>query len=241
MNTKSILLMVMALLVAPSPWAQSIRVVTENTAYSYLKGDKVVGSATAVVELALKEAGLTDYQLNLYPWARSYDMALKDPNVLIYLIARTPERELRFKWAGEIMKVRYHLYKLKTRAIKVAHLEDAKAFSVGVIRDDVRYNYLKKAGFTRLVVAAQQEENFRRLLSGQVDLLPLPDGDVAFLCKETLVSCDNLEKVFTLDDLSIGLYMAYSNATADDIVLKTRSAFEKLRTGGLVQLLIEKK
>jgi polar amino acid transport system substrate-binding protein len=159
MNAKIILLMT-ALIFVPSAWAQSIRVVTENTAYSYLKGDKIAGSATAVVELALKEAGLTDYQLNLYPWARSYDMALKDPNVLIYLIARTPERELRFKWAGEIMKIRYHLYKLKSRAISVTHLEDAKAFAIGVIRDDVRYNYLKKAGFTRLVVAAQQEENF---------------------------------------------------------------------------------
>jgi polar amino acid transport system substrate-binding protein len=240
MNAKIILLMT-ALIFVPSAWAQSIRVVTENTAYSYLKDDKIAGSATAVVELALKEAGLTDYQLNLYPWARSYDMALKDPNVLIYLIARTPERELRFKWAGEIMKIRYHLYKLKSRAISVTHLEDAKAFAIGVIRDDVRYNYLKKAGFTRLVVAAQQEENFRRLLSGQVDLLPMPDDDVAFLCKETLVSCDNLEKIYTLDDLSIGLYMAYSNATPHDIVLRTKSAFEKLRASGLVQLTMEKK
>jgi polar amino acid transport system substrate-binding protein len=240
MSTKTILL-VMAFLLVPSTWAQSIRVVTENTSYSYLKGDKVVGSATAVVELALKEAGLTDYQLHLYPWARSYDMALKDPNVLIYLIARTPEREFQFKWAGEIMKIQYHFYKLKHRAIKVTRLEDAKAFAIGVIRDDVRHNYLKKEGFSRLVISAHQEENFRRLLSGQVDLLPMPDDDVTYLCKETLVSCDNLEKIFTLDDLSIGLYMAYSKTTPDAIVLKTKSAFEKLRASGLVQPTMEKK
>jgi polar amino acid transport system substrate-binding protein len=69
----------------------------------------------------------------------------------------------------------------------------------------------------------------------------MPDDDVAFLCKETLVSCDNLEKIYTLDDLSIGLYMAYSNATPHDIVLRTKSAFEKLRASGLVQLTMEKK
>jgi hypothetical protein len=47
---------------------------------------------------------------------------------------------------------------------------------------------------------------------------------VAFLCKETLVSCGNLEKIYTLVD--VHRTRPISNATPDDIVLRTESAFE---------------
>src|SRR3990167_4825058 len=87
-------------LAASQASAQTIRAVTETTPYTYQKGERVVGTATEVVEKTLQAAGQTDYQVRLYPWARAYDMALKEPNVLIFLIARTPVRESQFKWAG---------------------------------------------------------------------------------------------------------------------------------------------
>ncbi|MDO8252754.1 MAG: hypothetical protein Q7T78_23965 [Rhodoferax sp.] len=114
-------------------------------------------------------------------------MARKESSVLIYLIARTPAREQQFKWTGEIMKMQYHFYKLKDRKVIVRNLQDARNFTIGVMRDDVRHQYRKEKGFTRLVVSAQQVDNFRKLLSGQVDIVPLPD-DAASLCKETDVS-----------------------------------------------------
>lgn len=55
--------------------AQSIRGVTEETSFSYLKDGRVAGPADEVVEATLKHAGLNDYRLALYPWARAYDMA----------------------------------------------------------------------------------------------------------------------------------------------------------------------
>ncbi|WP_114972935.1 substrate-binding periplasmic protein [Rhodoferax ferrireducens] len=233
--------LMVAILSAPLAQAQAVRVVTEATSYSFLKDGKMAGPATEVVELSLKRAGLVDYQINLYPWARSYDMALKEPNVLIYLIARTPAREPQFKWAGEIMKMQYHLYKLKDRNVMVRNLEDARNFTIGVMRDDVRHQYLKEKGFTRLVVSAQPADNFRKLLSGQVDIVPLPDDDAASMCKETNFSCENLQKIFTLDEMSTGLYMAYSNSTPDAVVQRTKDAFEKIRAAGIVKSIMEKR
>ena len=63
--------------------AGPVRVVTEETAYSYLQDGKVSGPATKVVEATLQRAGLDGYQIGLYPWARAYDMALQEPDVLI--------------------------------------------------------------------------------------------------------------------------------------------------------------
>ncbi len=126
--------------------AQTIQAVTETTPYTYVEGTKVAGTATEVVELTLQRAGLTDYTLRLYPWARAYDMALKEPGVLIFLIARTAAREDQFRWVGEIMKIQYHLYRLKSRPLDINTLESAKAYTIGVMRDDVRQQYLRSKG-----------------------------------------------------------------------------------------------
>ena len=220
--------------------AQTIHVVTEQTPYTYLVEGKVGGTATEVVELSLRRAELNDFQVKLYPWARAYDMALKTPNVLIFLIARTAARENQFRWAGEIMKIQYHLYRLKHKPLAITDLESAKRFTIGVMRDDVRHQYLKAKGFERLVISAQSVDNFKKLLSGQVDLVPLTTDDASSLCKETRFDCAGLERVLTLDEASTGLYMAYSASTPDAVVQRTQRAFDKLKAEGHVKRIMER-
>lgn len=227
-------------LLAGAAAAQTVQVVTEATPYTYLKGGRLAGPATEVVEATLQRAGLSDWQARLYPWARAYDLALKEPNVLIYLIARTPARENQFKWAGEFMKMDYHLYRLRERDdIRVTSLDDARRYAVGVVRDDVRQQYLVAKGFDRLVVSAQNVDNFRKLLAQQVQLVPLPEADAAELCRETGTDCSRLHKVLTLTELSTGLNMAFSAATPDPLVRRVQAAFDQLKAEGLVQRLMQ--
>jgi polar amino acid transport system substrate-binding protein len=228
-----------------APWAaraQAIHAVTEATPYGYLRDGKPAGPANELVELSLQRAGLSDYRISIYPWARSYDLALKEPNVLIYLIARTPPREALFKWAGEFIRIQYHFYKLKDRQdISVRTLDDARNYSVGVMRDDVRHQYLQAKGFTKLVVSGENLDNFRKLLSRQVQLLPLPDRDAAQLCEDTKFDCSGLERVYTLDEMSTSLYMAYSRTTPDEVVARTKTAFDKLKAEGVVKRVMEQR
>lgn len=213
--------------------AAPLQVVTEDTAYSYLENGKVAGPATEVVEATLRRAGL-DYRVRLYPWARAYDMALREPGVLIYLIARTPERESHFRWVGEVMSIDYHFYKLRERVdVEVPELDAAKRYRIGVLRDDVRQHHLQANGFSKIVVAASNSENFRRLLNGQIDLIPLPEQDLLPLSEEAGVQVDMIEKVFTAHSQS-RLYLAFSLPTDEDTVLRTQAAFEHLQAEGVV-------
>lgn len=213
--------------------AQTLNVVTENTPNTYLQNGRVAGPATEIVEQTLRRAGLNDYRIDLYPWARAQDLALREPFVLIYLIARTPERENRFRWVGEIKRSRYFLYALPNRTdIHVAQLDDARAWTIGVVRDDVRQQALMKRGFTRLAVSAQPLENLRKLLYRQVDLVALTEGEARLLCAEARQDCSGLARLMPLDDIAVELYMAYSLATPEDIAARTRSAFESLRADG---------
>lgn len=220
--------------------AQAIRGVTEESGFTWLSAGRVSGPASEVVAATMQRAGFTDYRAGIYPWARAYDMALQEPNVLIFMIARTPQREDKFKWAGEFMRIDYHLYKLRTDTeVVVRTLQDAKAYSVGVLRGDVREQYLQSQGFKRLVVSAQNGDNFRKLLHRQVQLVPMPERDVQQQCEESHIDCATmLEKVYTLDGLSTGLFMAYGRATPDEVVTRTRAAFEKLKADGTLARLM---
>lgn len=228
-------------LVPAGTWAQTVRVVTENAPpFTYMQDKKVVGTAAAVLERTMQQAGLSDYRVSMYPWARAYDMALTEPNVLIFLIARTPEREKQFQWVGEFMQMRYHLYKLRERTnITAASLDETRKYVIGVMRDDVRQQYLQRRGFSRLVVSAQPTENFNQLLNHQVDLVPLTEAATLPLCQATHFDCEKLEKVFTLDEMTTGLYMAYSKSTPPELVARTQAAFEQLRGNGTVRRLME--
>lgn len=218
--------------------AQEIRAVTEDSRYAQIQNGRVGGPATDVVEATLREAGL-EYQLSLYPWARAYDLALQQPNVLIYLIARTPEREARFKWVGEVIRYQFNFYKLRSRQdIQVNSTDDARHYLVGVVRDDVRHDQLMAQGFTKLALAPQNLDNMRRLVNGQIELLPLIEADARRLSVEVGSQFSDLEKVATLDVGSGGLYLAYSLATDDAIVERTRQAFERIRDSGELQRLM---
>ncbi len=134
------------------------------------------------------------------------------------------------------MKIQYHLYRLRTRTdVQVNALADAKNYTIGVLRDDVRQQYLQSKGFKRLVVSAQVIDSFNKLIGRQVDLLPLVEDDTAILCAQTHFDCAGLERVWTLDEASTGLYMAYSNATGNEVVQKTQAAFAKLKADGSVR------
>lgn len=213
-----------------------IRAVTEETAHTYLQGGEVAGAAAEVVRAVLQRAGLTQHTLSLYPWARAYDLALAEPDVLIFLLARTPEREARFQWVGEVVKMEFHLYRLRQRSdLQVARLDDARRWRIGVLRDDVRHQFFKARGFQRLVVAGQAPEVFRRLLDGQVDLLALPEVDAMALCRQAGVPFSTLERVHRLEGLTSSLQMAYSLPTSPAVVARTRRALEGLRAEGWVQ------
>jgi len=219
--------------------AQPIKAVTEESSYTYVRDGKVAGPATEIVEAALKRAGLSDHRIALYPWARAYDMALQEPNTLIYLIARTPAREAQFKWAGEFLRIEYHLYKLRSRKdVVVRNLGDAKAYTVGVMRDDVRQQYLQSRGFDKLVVSARNSDSLRMLVDGRVQLLPLPDTDMLRFCREANIDPASLEKVLTLNEMTTGIYMAYSRGTPDETVARTRAAFDQLKSEGTVARLM---
>lgn len=77
-----------------------IEVVTEHLPpFQIDTPTKILGFATEIVSTALSSTPYT-FKISIYPWARSYNMALNKKNTCIYSMARTPERENKFIWVN---------------------------------------------------------------------------------------------------------------------------------------------
>lgn len=226
-------------LIALQSHADGVVVVAEDSSYAYLRGGRLSGPGTQIVERTLKDAVLDDYRIQLYPWARAYEKALREPNVLIFPIIRTSAREPLFKWVGEIAQAKTRLYRLhEHRDIRPSDLSDAKRYSVGVVRDDSRQLYLQAQGFARLVVSTTNRDSFQKLLNHQIQLLPMSEREARSLSDEAQVDFSRLEAVGTLDELPASIYMAFSQDTPDEIVARARTAFERLKASGEIDRLM---
>jgi len=122
---RGLALLALALWMQACALAGPLRVVTEDyPPYSYLEAGRVTGYSTAVVRAVLAEAGL-EAEIQLIPWARAYDLALHDEQVLIYSIARTPAREHKFRWIGQVAPSEWFLYSLRGHELGLRSLGEA--------------------------------------------------------------------------------------------------------------------
>ncbi len=211
--------------------AQELTVVTEEyPPFNFTENGHVKGESTEIVRAALKKAGIKA-EILVYPWARAYAMALNKENVLIYSIARTPEREKLFKWIGPVATAPdVCLFKLKERKdIRIQSLDDAKKYRIGVVRGWADHQHLVKLSFERIDDVSNDDANIKKLFAGRVDLIvgtyiQLPDQ-----LKRLGLSPDKTENTKVVLSKGEDYYMAFSKQTKDELVEKTRAAFAEIK------------
>jgi len=206
-----------------------INAVTED-AYpvQYIHKNEIIGPATELVHTVLQVAKL-DYDIQAYPWARAYDQAITQKNTLIYSIARTPEREDKFKWVGSILKLEYHMVGLNDLNLpRPITLEALKKLKIGALRSSVTHKYLLSKGFENIYLLSKPEQSINLLRSGRIDLFPISYSSFQLYCLKLRIDCQQLSSIFKLENLSSSLYMAFSKTTDDKIVARARAAYQKV-------------
>ena len=223
-------------------YSEEITIVTENwIPYNYEENGKVVGISTEIVQATLQKAGIKS-SIQVYPWARAYNMALNIENVLIYSIYRSKEREELFKWVAPITKpIKAYLFKLKKRTdiIPIRSIDDAKLYRTGVMRNDDSHNYLLSKGFKHGVnidVVTSEEQNVIKLFAGRVDFVIQSELSFLIRLKKLGYSINDVEKAYLIYAGSgEGSYMAFSKKTSDETVKKVIKAFKELNSEGLIE------
>jgi polar amino acid transport system substrate-binding protein len=226
--------------------ADEIRIVTEELPpYNMTQGGRLTGMSTEVVQAVLKEVGV-QASIQSMPWARAYDIALNSENVLIFSITRTAQREKLFKWVGIIAPVHWYLFSKPGRNISLDHLDDARNYQIGTVKEDAGEQYLVTKGFAvgkNLQSSNKYEYNYEKFKLGRIDLWISIELNALYLIRRAGDDPDSTAvRALSLPELDgeAGLNMAFSLKTPDALVERFRKGLETIRKNGTYAAILKK-
>ena len=226
-------------------WAQPeivplppLTVITEEfPPYNYTAEGQVRGVSTEVVRAVLELAG-ESAEVRVYPWARAFNDAATLPNVALYSLARTGEREDQFHWIGVIAPANVTLDALNQRPdITLRSLDDARRYRIGVFHRSAAEVYLRSQGFSlddELMSVYDNAQLYRLLRHGRIDLWLAEAHAVSALGRALGEQPEqHMRPVLHVPDASPGgFYLVLSKGTPETRVQAFRDAYARLRESG---------
>ena len=216
-----------------------LTILTENLPpLNYVENGKLVGPAVDMVKEIQRRVGSGE-PIQVYPWARAYQMAMEEENVILFCMARTAMRADRFYWIGPVATKRDILAAKRNSGIMINSLEDAKRVAhIGTLRDDAKEAFLKDQGFTNLVPTHDDQRNAKKLFLGRIDLWATKIPGLKTICNLAGVDYREIEEVYSIRESTISI--AVSKKTSDAVLKRWRTAYNDMLTDGTI-LQIKKK
>ena len=221
--------------------AQNVVPVTEDyPPFNFVVNGQLQGPGPDIVNAILKDLKI-DTKINVYPWARAYNMAKTEENVLIFSMSRTAAREHMFKWVGKIAQNNVYFFKLAGRSdVVVNSLDDAKKYNIGAVIADVKAQTLASLGFKHLDLISKGDINLKKLVGKRIDLMPSTILTVETFAKSLGLDKNQFKPIYKINELSTDLYMAFSKKTSDELVNKFRKSYKKLKANGTIAKIMAK-
>ena len=173
-----------------------------------------------------------DYNVKIYPWARAYQLALTEPNVFIFSLLRTDEREQLFQWIAPLCMIKFSFYRLKNRPdIQVNSLAEAKNYLIAAQKGQASAEYLLRLGFEpeKHLSISYNNDNFIKMLAfGRVDLIVLSSTHFQSLINTKSPYTEIIEPIFPINYLTRNLYLASSVNSPPEIIKRLNNAYDEL-------------
>ncbi|WP_435275572.1 substrate-binding periplasmic protein [Psychrobium sp. nBUS_13] len=214
--------------------AKPITVVTEYLPPFQIKKEdgSLSGYSTAVVNRLFE---LTDLRSTVYvlPWARAFLMAKKEPNVLIYSMFRTKERESQFQWVGNLQTQHFYLWGLKKNFSQpLVSLEEAKAYRISTSKGYSADYFLKANGFTNVSLTSRYTQNVGMLFKERVDIISGPALLLKYMVADLGYDATKLQRLHEVKELNKDMSIAFSKDTDPKLVRRFKIAFNYLEKTG---------
>ena len=212
-----------------------LTILTENSGENnYLDSDgQIKGFNTDIVREIMQRLNL-NFTIKIVPWKRGYHEVRHRPNVVLFSMVRTFEREKFFKWVGPLNVTKFSFFKKKGSDITINTLDDAKKVgAIGCIGDDVREKLLKRLGFTNLSSLFGKDANLRNLemlMLGRIDLWISTDHIVFKTANDTGIDPNEIEETLTVKKAYV--YLVFSKDTDDKIVNEWQHTLEAMKKDG---------
>ncbi len=214
---------------AAEPILQIITVIEPPSSYLDSHG-QLTGYATEQVR-ALQRQLQDRTQIQLMPESRALLTANRQPGVLLYGFSRTIDREPDYHWIMPLARKSWILYQRSTDPNPVRSLDEARALSsIGVVRGDIREEWLLAQGFTNLQASASHAQNLARLHSGRLDAIAFEPQGMQYLTREAGQSLSVYRPSLRFHSSEVWLLMSRQTPAAE--VARWQQAAEQLQQNG---------
>lgn len=211
-----------------------VAVTTPLTPYQTFENGQVAGVNTQWVQRLLTKAELTA-DFSIYPWARAMNIAKTQPNVLIYAIARTTEREDDFYWVVRMAQFEQTLISLRVRQDEVMYkIEQQQRVSLALPRDHAANDYIKNlsfAAFIDVLHTATSDEAWQLLVNERVDVVVENPQLLPAMLPAMNLDLGLVHVIETIPGSRHHAYLAASKGTEPDVIQRLQQAYYTLFPG----------
>lgn len=201
------------------------------------------GALVEIVQATLEQANLTG-NIQIRPFARSYQATKTQANTFMFSLLRTPNREKSFQWLGETYRSYAVLVGLKKNSsIHLSSLDDAKSFVVGTIRGYHSAHFLRENDFKEhknLSLSVTSKHMWAMLFNKRIDLVLTNymalDRDI----KKAGYQPEKISPFFSITDFPNELNIATGLNTPNDVVEQLTNALIAIKESGLYQKILTK-
>lgn len=195
----------------------------------------ITGAAVDVVTTIMERAGfpLDVATFRSISWARAVEDTETTPNTMLFGVARTPQREHRFKWVGPIASLNLGLVGTKSRRIVISSPEDIKMYQIGAIRNSGPVHIMQSqygVSDSQLTLLATDEQQFKMLKANRVDLIAQADTAAPSWIEKVGMDQSEFEMVYVLKHLK--LFIAFNKEMDDAEIAKIQAELDLMKKPG---------
>lgn len=193
---------------------------------------RVHGAAVDVVKDILAEVGhpVDDGDIRSISWARAVEDVETKPWTAIFGMARTPQREDKFRWVGPIAHLKLGLVARYDSGIEINGMEDVKKYRIAAIRSSAPVQILTRDyGILEddLDLVRDDLLQFKMLDAGRVDLITQADTAAPFWLQQLGMNHARFLMVHVIKQLD--LYVAFNKSTPASFIARLQTALDTMK------------
>lgn len=207
---------------------------------NYMSDGEVQGLSVDILKLIWQNLALKEQNIYIYPWARAYRNMLNQDNLVLFSMARTPQRNDLFQWACPIETSRYALYALKVHKIKITSAEQLLSYHIGTVRSDGSEQVLRDELGSKILLSsnASMAANLNKAYQKRVDLIVYNQYAADKMFRHYGHDPADFEVVFSLKEMPS--CFAFSKNIAPALVSQFQGALTKIVNSSRYQDLLTK-
>lgn len=232
-------------LLSNAAFATPLRFIGEQAApFIFLDEQQQPTGVLVEITRALINETEVDGSIELIPWARAYEIALTESDVVLISLLKTPLRQSQFQWLGKVHEAKANMFQLKKRSdIQLDSLAQAKSLRVASVRGYGSSDFLLENGFVEwnnLILVTRPEQLWEMLYRDRVDLVLFNTEAGKFEAAKSGHDPDQLVNALPIPELTLDLFLATGLATSAETVQRLQIGLQSLQAKGTLQQIKQK-